>query len=98
MKSITPSAISLSPDAKFSAQFASVVKKKLEKTSYAPVSERYGKGYLVVSIQYPLFHKGSHRHMHKALSALAINDQLHFRSIYLAYRVFDGYNVVLWRR
>jgi hypothetical protein len=89
--------VSVSPDAKFSANFAAVVKKKLEKTSYVTFSDKYGQGYLVVSIQYPFFSKRTHRQMHKALSALSINDQLHFRSIYLAYRVSDGYNVILWR-
>lgn len=85
------------PDAEFAASFASVVRQKLEKTTYAPFRDSYGKGYLIVSIQYPLFGQRTIRYMHNAWSSLTVNDQGCFRSIYLTYRVFNGYKVSLWR-
>lgn len=85
------------PDATFAANFASVVKKKLEKPTYDEARDRYGPGYLVVSIQYPLFGQDTPRFMQEAWSQLSVKDRGCFRSIYLAYRVFNEYRVILWR-
>lgn len=87
----------IGPDAEFAANFVSVIKQKLEKTTYAKFRDRYGPGYLVVSVQYPLF---NHRTMHyitEAWSSLTMNDQGCFRSIYVAHRIFNGYRVFQWR-
>lgn len=84
-------------DAEFSENFVSVVKKKLEKNTYAKFRDGYGPGYLVVSVQYPQFREHTMRYIAKAWSSLVLNDQGCFRSIYVAYRTFTGYGVSLWR-
>lgn len=85
------------PDEEFAKSFVSVVKQKLEKATYGKFRDRYGPGYLVVSVQYPLFGQHTMHYIAKAWSALAVNDQGCFRSVYVAYRVFNGYRVFLWR-
>lgn len=84
-------------DEEFAKSFVSVVKQKLEKASYGKFRDRYGLGYLVVSVQYPLFSQHTMHYVTKAWSALAVNDQGCFRSVYVVYRVFNGYRVFLWR-
>jgi len=83
------------PDVKFTANFVSVIKQKLEKATYAKFKDRYGPGYLVVSVQYPLFGEHTMRYIAKAWSSLTVNDQGCFRSVYVAHRVFNGYRVFL---
>jgi hypothetical protein len=85
------------PDAQFSSRFAAVVKKKLEKPSYSNVRDKYGPGYLVVFIQYPAFDRHTLRYMQEAWSKVTVTDLKCFRSIYLMYRVFNGYKLSLWR-
>ena len=85
------------PDAQFAANFVSVIKKKLEKATYAKFRDRYGPGYLVVSVQYPLFNHRTMHYVSEAWSSLTLNDQGCFRSIYIAHRVVNGYRVFLWR-
>lgn len=93
----SPDGVFIEPDAQFAAQFASVVKKKLEKETYELSRDLYGPGYLVVSIQYPLFGRDTLRFMERALSEVTINNRGCFRSIYIAYREFDRYKMILWR-
>ena len=85
------------PDTQFSANFVSVVKKKLEKKSYEPVRDKYGPGYLLVSVQYPLFGRDTPRFMRRAWDSAIFSDRKCFRSIYLVIRAYRGYRVVLWR-
>ena len=85
------------PDAKFATQFVGVVRQKLEKQTYEAICDQYGPGYLVVSIQYPLYNPGTPRFMQRAWAKLSIADRNCFRSIYLIYRVISGYKVILWR-
>ena len=42
------------PDKVFAKRFVKVVKKKLEKSTYVPFRDKYGPGYLVIPIFYPL--------------------------------------------
>jgi hypothetical protein len=87
----------LGPDAEFAHNFVSVVKKKLEKETYLPFREKYGKGYLIVAIQYPGFTNGTFRYMEQAWCSRLINDLGCFRSIYLTYRDYDGYKIKKWK-
>ena len=87
----------IGPDAQFAKNFVTVVKKKLEKSSYEPFRNEYGKGYLIVSIQYPLFGQDTLRYIRRAWDEIQINDKNCFRSIYIAYRTFNVYKVSLWK-
>ena len=92
-----PSEVIIGPDAQFAANFAATVKKKLEKTSYGPFRDKYGPGYLVVSVQYPLYGRDTPRFMQRAWQATQVEDRGCFRSIYLVVRRYRGYQVILWR-
>ncbi len=87
----------IGPDAQFAEQFVEAVKKKLEKLSYEPSRKKYGQGYLIVSIQYPLFGKDTLRFIRRAWDEIQVNDINCFKSIYIAYRTFNGYKVSLWK-
>lgn len=87
----------IGPDAHFAEQFVKVVKQKLEKQTYASIRDEYGLGYLIVSIQYPMFGRDSLRFISQAWSKVALKHANCFRSVYITYRVFDGYKVVLWK-
>src|SRR5262245_44696916 len=43
------------PDADFANSFVESLSKKLAKASYVPGANKYGPGYLVVNVDYPLF-------------------------------------------
>jgi hypothetical protein len=92
-----PSEVIVGPDAQFAANFAETVKKKLEKKSYEPFRDMYGPGYLVVSVQYPLYGKDTQRFMERACQGTQVEDRGCFRSIYLVVRRYRGYQVVRWR-
>jgi hypothetical protein len=92
-----PNEVILGPDAQFAANFVATVKKKLEKKSYEPFRDQYGPGYLVVSIQYPLYGRDTLRFMRRAWELTTFSDLGCFRSIYLIVRMFNGYQVTLWR-
>ncbi|MGB7815334.1 MAG: hypothetical protein WBL28_03175 [Methylotenera sp.] len=87
----------IGPDTQFAKQFVTVVKQKLEKSTYEPFREKYGQGYLIVSIQYPLYGQGTLRYIRRTWDEIQINDKNCFRSIYIAYRTFNGYKVSLWK-
>lgn len=87
----------IGPDAEFAANFVAVVKKKLEKTTYATVRDRYGPGYLVVAVQYPMFGEHTMRFINAAWRSATLNDKGCFRSIYVSHRMLNGYRVFLWR-
>jgi hypothetical protein len=92
-----PDEVIIGPDAQFSANFVATVKKKLEKKSYEPFRDKYGPGYLVVSVQYPLYGRDTPRFMQKVWESTTIADLGCFRSIYLVVRRYKGYQVILWR-
>lgn len=85
------------PDAQFARSLLIAVKKKLEKASYIQFRDAFGPGYLVVSVQNPLFNRRSFKAMDEAWSHQQINDLGCFRSIYLIARQPGGYAVILWR-
>ena len=92
-----PSEVIVGPDVQFAANFAATVKKKLEKESYEPFRDKYGPGYLVVSVQYPLYGSDTPRFMRRAWQKTQVEDRGCFRSIYLVVRRYRGYQVILWR-
>ena len=92
-----PSEVIIGPDAQFAANFATTVKKKLEKKSYEPFRDKFGPGYLVVSVQYPLYGRDTPRFMQRAWQETQVEDRGCFRSIYLVVRRYRGYQVILWR-
>ena len=88
----------IEPDKQFAEQFINVIKQKLEKSSYEQLREKYGHGYLVVSIQYPLFGRRTLNIIDSLWSQTQINNKNCFKSIYITYqRTFEGYKVSIWR-
>lgn len=83
-------------DAQFSQRFVSVVKKKLEKKSYLPCKTKYGPGYLVVPILFPLFNRSTYTRMREEWSNTTINDLECFRSIFITYRSLNRTRVQRW--
>ena len=81
----------------FSRNFADAVQKKLEKKSYLPFRDQLGPGYLVVSVQFPFFDRDTLFFMRRAWDSLRVADLGCFRSVYLLYRVYEGYKVERWR-
>lgn len=88
----------VNPDAQFLGGLVEVVKKKLEKGSYSSLHERYGPGYLLVSVQNPFFDLNLLPSMHEAWEQAPIRDLGYFRSVYLAGRRkwSSGYFVHRW--
>jgi hypothetical protein len=84
------------PDRQSAQNFISVVKGKLEKSTYIPFRDRYGPGYLLVSIQNPLFDSDTLAAIDELWHAANIDDQDCFRSIYLTYRSECGYKIRRW--
>ena len=89
--------VMVGPDAEFSKNFVATLKKKLEKSSYESFRDKYGPGYLVVSVQYPLYDRDTPRFMRQAWNNTEIKDRGCFKSIYLVIRRNQGYQVSLWR-
>ena len=85
------------PDVQFAGRFVDTVKIKLKKSSYEPYREKFGQGYLVVSVQYPLYGNDTLRFIRRAWDEIQVNDKNCFKSIYIAYRTFNGYKVSLWK-
>jgi len=83
-------------DAMFAKQFVGVVTKKLEKASYQPFYQQYGKGYLVVSIKDPSFGQSTLAAIQKVWDQTTVRDKGCFKSIYIVYPVFGEYKVSLW--
>ena len=92
-----PKEVIINPDAQFAANFVSIVKKKLEKSSYLEFRDMYGSGYLLVSVQYPLFNPSTIKFMRRAWESTKFADLGCFRSIYLIFHACNGYRVVLWQ-
>jgi hypothetical protein len=79
------------PDDNFAQTFVDVVKKKLERQSYVECKERYGKGYLVVPVLYPLFNEQTITAMKAAWADLSstVNDLGCFSSVYFVSNSID---------
>jgi hypothetical protein len=86
----------LSADANFAKNFVSVVKKKLEKTSYVPSRDQYGAGYLVVPIQYPLLSRETVRQMKDEWMGCSVADLGCFRRIYIGFSSLNKPRFYRW--
>ena len=85
--------VCVEPDVKFVSEFVKVVRQKLEKQTYVPIREKYGLGYLIVSIQNPLYGQDTLRLMQRKWSDIIVDDKKCFKSIYIV----SGNKVSLWR-
>jgi hypothetical protein len=85
------------PDLIFANNFVQSLSKKLAKTSYLPVAEKYGPGYLVVNIDYPLFDRRAYL---KARQLWAGGQPWPnrgcFSEVFLRIRMFQGYTFKTW--
>jgi len=87
----------LNVDEEFAKHFVRVVKKKVEKLTYAPFYQQYGKGYLVVSIKHPMFSQKTLAQIDCLWDQSPALDKGFFKSVYIVYPLFDGYKVALWK-
>jgi hypothetical protein len=69
----------------FALNFVSVLKKKLEKTSYVPLRDKYGPGYLIVPVKHPFFSGETVRLLKKAWVDCSVNNTGCFRSVRIAF-------------
>lgn len=84
-------------DEEFASKFVVAVKSKLEKKGYIPFREKYGPGYLLVSIHYPFLDSESMELVEQKWAQAAVQDLGCFRSVYVTFRIFEGYRVVRWK-
>jgi len=84
-------------DEEFASKFVTAVKSKLEKKGYIPFRDKYGPGYLVVSIHYPFLGSDSMELAEEKWAQSMINDLGCFRSVYVTFRMLKGYKVVRWK-
>ena len=88
----------LEPDETFAKNFVAVVAKKLSKRSYLPFLEKYGPGYLVVSVHYPLFDDQTIRRARILWSERKRRTDLGcFRDVFYENRRSDGPPFRRWR-
>lgn len=73
----------INPDQQFSSQFASVLKKKLEKKIYLEHACLYGPGYLVLPVRYPLFNGETWLHMRSKWETTTVENSGAFRSVFV---------------
>ena len=85
------------PDAQFAANLVAAIKRKVQKKSYEPLRDKYGAGYLVVSVQYPLFTRDTLALIETTWNKTRIANRKCFRSIYLVRQAYDGYRIRRWR-
>ena len=70
---------------------------KLAKTSYGPFAQKYGPGYLVVNVNYPMYDRRAHQRARELWDrGRPWKDLGHFREIVLRIRVFRGYRFQTW--
>lgn len=81
----------------FASRFIAAVQSKLEKQNYIPILEEHGKGYLLVSVHNPFFDKSTLQLIDEEWTKREINHSGCFRTIYITYRVFNGYRVKRWK-
>lgn len=80
----------------FASNFVTAVQSKVEKQGYAPFQNKYGPGYLVVSIQHPFLDAQSFHCIREEWLRREIHDLGCFRSIYVTFRSTKGYRVIRW--
>jgi hypothetical protein len=85
-----------SMDENFARNFVSVLKKKLEKTSYVPWRDKYGPGYLIVPIKHPWFDGETVRLMKEAWADCLVNDIGCFRSVRIAFPSLNKIRFFRW--
>ncbi len=96
-KPIPDGVVSVNPTSVFVRKIITVLAKKLSKSSYVGYRDKYGPGYLIVSIQFPFFCKEVVACLGRAWDELQVVDRGCFRSIYFSYRVFGGeYRITRW--
>jgi hypothetical protein len=83
-------------DNQFAYKFVVAVKSKLEKNGYLPFREKYGPGYLVVSIQYPFLDAHTFECIREEWLREKVDDLGCFRSVYVTFRANNGYRVIRW--
>ena len=84
-------------DDQFASKFIAVLKSKLEKDEYVPFREKYGSGYLVVSIQHPFLDAQTFECIREEWLRVKVDDQGCFRSVYVTFPVSKGYRVFRWK-
>jgi len=84
-------------DEEFASKFVAAVKAKLEKEEYMPFRDKYGPGYLLVSIHHPFLDSDSMELVEQKWAQTAVQNLGCFRSVYVTFRIFEGYKVVRWR-
>lgn len=84
-------------DEEFASKFVTAVKSKLEKKGYLPFRDKYGPGYLLVSIHYPFLDSDSMELVEQKWEQTKVHDLGCFRSVYVTFRIFEGYKVVRWK-
>lgn len=84
-------------DHEFASRFVLAVKSKMEKKGYVPFREKYGPGYLVVSIQYPFLDAHTFQCIREEWRRGQVDDLGCFRSVYVTCRVDNGYRLIRWR-
>lgn len=84
-------------DEEFATKFVTVVKSKLEKKGYIAFRDTFGPGYLVVSIQYPFLAPDTMQLVEEKWAQTTVSNLGCFRSVYVTFRVSEGYRVVRWK-
>lgn len=87
----------MSMDDEFASKFVAAVKSKLEKKGYVPFREKYGPGYLIVSIQHPFLDAHTFEHIREEWRKVQVNDLGCFRSVYVTFRATKGYRLIRWK-
>lgn len=83
-------------DAQFSQRFVSVVKKKLERTSYLTTMNTHGRGYLVVPVLFPFFDELTMVRMRREWVTQQVEDLGCFRSVFISYPPWNEAHVRRW--
>lgn len=84
-------------DKEFSKNFVTVLKNKLEKTSYQSVKRNYGKGYLIIPIYNPFFDSETVMLMEHEWRNTTVNNLDCFRSVRIAYQSQNKWVFKKWR-
>lgn len=78
------SGLYLDMDEQFADRFVGVLQDKLTKSSYPPLVEKYGLGYLVLPLMFPFFNLDTVRLMRQKWSAMPGTDNGYFRGVFLS--------------
>jgi len=86
------------PDASFVFRFVDVLSSKLKKQSYLPYLEKYGAGFLIVPIQYPLFDGQTINIMKKRwLSMQPVENLGCFKEVYITFSSLNRPTFLRWK-